>query len=262
MFKYIERIHTNTTILSHMALILIFLSLLSLLGIVLDDRLVGGINLWIKPLKFDISIAIFLVTMAWILQYTNAIFAREISLKISICMFVEITLITLQAARGVASHFNNSHSIDSLIFGTMGIFISYNTYLILKTFIELLKRPPNIPLVYLRSIQYGLISLISGSLIGGYMSSQKGHNVGAPDGGPGLSVLNWSTIVGDIRVAHFLGLHNIQILILAGAVLSFSKFRSTEKKGLFIITCIFVFLTSMNLGILIQALMGQPFIKI
>ena len=49
------------------------------------------------------------------------------------------------------------------------------------------------------------------------MSSREGHWVGtATSDRDGVAFLGWSTTVGDLRIAHFLGLHAMFIIPLAG----------------------------------------------
>ena len=62
------------------------------------------------------------------------------------------------------------------------------------------------------------------------MSGLVTHTIGAEDGGPGLQFFNWSTIAGDIRSAHFITMHGLQIMPLA-AFFFMRFFKENARAG-------------------------------
>jgi len=78
------------------------------------------------------------------------------------------------------------------------------------------------------------------------MASHLSHTIGAPDGGPGLPVVNWSSQYGDLRVAHFIGIHSLQAIPLFGYYMARSN-RSVQlfTAGYFILTA-FLFIQAVQ----------------
>jgi hypothetical protein len=183
-----------------------------------DHRTILGISPWIKPMKFASSIAIYVWTLGWYLHYLSERkrLVRIISIGVSALMFGEITLITLQAARGTTSHFNVATPLDAAIFTTMGSMIGSNTLLVAVALLLFFVTKTDIPRAYLWGIRLGMIVFLLASVEGVFMVIHGSHTVGAPDGGPGLPFVNWSRRHGDLRVGHFVGMHALQILPLIG----------------------------------------------
>jgi hypothetical protein len=175
-------------------------------------------------------------------------------------MIYEQFAITFQAFRGQLSHFNNSSILGGILYAFMGIFIvalTVQTSRISITFIRQKTYTILAPLVL--SIQIGSIYFVIFSFFGGYISGVNGHAVGANDGGEGLPIINWSTTFGDLRVAHFFGIHALQIIPLFGYWVS-GKYESvTAIKAIWVFSVIYLAYVCFTM---IQALMGMPFLKL
>jgi hypothetical protein len=221
-FEIFRELYRRNKILTITGWIHVFLLAGMLVILPFDSRLVMGINPWIKPIKFAASITIFVWTVAWLLEYPRlSSRARAIiTWGISISMIVEIACIAGQAARGTTSHYNQSTPLNIAIFAVMGLTIVFSTVLMVALLIYFCKGEFDIARPYLWGIRSGLAIFLVASAIGGVMIAHKGHSVGVEDGGPGLPFVNWSTQGGDLRVAHFLGLHALQLLPIIGFLIS------------------------------------------
>jgi hypothetical protein len=223
-----------------------------------DNRTVAGINTWVKPMKFGLSVAIYCWTFAWLLQYLkskgNVAF---ISLGVAICMIVENTIIALQAARGVQSHYNISSELNALLFSVMGAFIGINTLFILYTLLMFLFSATTLDKSMLLSWRLSLLLFLVGGIAGGMMIGNLSHTIGASDGTDGIAFLNWSKVAGDLRTAHFVTMHGLQAIPL------FAFFISNQMKKPLLATTSFFTLYSVVCFRLHQiALGGRPFFEL
>jgi hypothetical protein len=167
----------------------------------------------------------------------------------------------MQAARGVQSHYNQSNIVDGLLFAAMGILIAINVLIMVLFVIDTIRLKMNTEKSVQWAILFGWIIIILGSWIGGKMIGQLAHNVGVQDGGEGLPLVNWSTVAGDLRVAHFFGVHGLQIIPIFAFWLS-QKSVISQKRQLVLVT-IFTLAYAFFIGfVYYQAQQGIPFISI
>ena len=216
-------LHRVNPVLSYTGWLNVALAALALALLPLDHRLVTGALAWVKPLKFALSITAFAWTLGWLLADLPAAAQRSVrrlSWGVAVSMVVEQGVIFTQAARGTTSHYNISSGLNAMLFSLMGIFIMANTAMTVWAVYLAWRHRPYGPTGYVWGLRLGLGLFLIGSVLGGMMIHNMQHTVGAPDGGPGLPGLGWSTRAGDLRAAHFLGMHALQALPLLGWALS------------------------------------------
>lgn len=212
-------------------------------GIVVDDRVLLGVPIWLKPFKFAISLVVYTGTLAYLIGSLRGKPARHagwLGNVIVAASFIEMAVIVGQVLRGRRSHFNVETPLDSALWSVMAV-----------TILMLWIATALIGVVFLRhhegdrpavlAVRYGLLISLAGMAVGFLMTQPTGeqraafadgpptvvgsHSVGVAEGGPGLPLVNWSTTGGDLRVAHFIGLHALQALPL----LAFGLARAARR---------------------------------
>ena len=229
-----------------------------------DSRTILGLNPWVKPLKFLVSIAVYVWTLAWLTRYVSG-YRRSIKLiswTTALVFVGEMVCIIMQAARGTTSHFNIRSAFDGAVFSLMGMLIAVNTVLVFVTLLLFLKPTERPAPAYLWGVRLGLLLFFMGSLEGIAIVMNGAHTVGAPDGGAGLPFVNWSTSAGDLRVAHFLAFHALQLLPLAGFLLSRHKPHwPARRQTALIFTLAALYAAGVSL-IFLQAMRGRPLLSL
>jgi hypothetical protein len=214
------------------------LTVATTIALAVDTRILVGAPLWAKPLKFAISFTIYGVTWAWLysLQRRSRRLGWWLGTAIAAASTLEMAIIAGQAARGQRSHFNVATPLDTTLYGIMGstILVLFVANLI---WVILVLRDRYADAASTWALRLGLTISLAGLGLGSLMTSptaeqQTGrvtdiagaHNVGVPDGGPGLPLLGWSTVGGDLRIPHFIGMHALQLLpLLALALVPLSR---------------------------------------
>ncbi|HWS32682.1 MAG TPA: hypothetical protein VN408_08050 [Actinoplanes sp.] len=200
----------------------VVLAVLSGAGILLDDRVLTGVPIWLKPFKFAVSFIFYGWTLAWILAVLpRRSRAAEWSGVVVVGMSViELAIIVTQVLRGQTSHYNMTTPFNEVLWSAMGtsIMVLFFAQVVIGV-VALRQRIPDRPAAV--AIRFGLGVSLLGMAVAFLMTTQQtadgligAHAVGVPDGGPGMPITGWSTTGGDLRIAHFVGLHALQALPL------------------------------------------------
>ena len=254
--------------------------LAAVVGLIVDPTVITGAPAWLKPAKFAISLLIYAFTFLWLLTFVSGHrrLVRTVATVTALAAAIEMVLIVGAAATDTTSHFNISTPAHAAVWTTMALAIVALWVANLALGVLLLRQH-----LADRALAWSLRLGVLGSAVGmgvaffmtaptaaqisaahgsGDMPTVGAHSVGVADGGPGLPVVGWSTVGGDLRVAHFIGLHALQALPLLGILLARfgpAWLRQSDRVGL-VLTAGLSYLGIVALTTW-QALRGQPLVK-
>jgi hypothetical protein len=222
------------------AALMFTLALVSAVGLFVDDRLLLGESVWLKPLKFGFAMGVYTLTLAWLLGKLTR--GRRtgwwLGTVFAVAGVLDVGAVAFAAANGTFSHFNQNTDPVARTVQTVfsfGIFPLLLTSLIIAI-LTLFQRIGDGTLT--RALRAGLGLAVASMVVALWLSTSSGatprtvtdanghsvsmigaHGIGDPDGN-GMPVTHWSTTGGDLRVPHFVGMHAIQVLLLIVGILS------------------------------------------
>lgn len=182
-----------------------------------DARLIAGVSVWEKPAKFFLSLIVQASTVAWAISLL-ARPARGVTTATWIfvaALVVEMAYMIFRASRGEASHFNVSTSFAAIMYAVMGVgslaLVATSAFVGWRVWQQ---RGSNL---MREAAGFGLMfGALLGTIAGAYLSGHTSHWIGGDHTDTtSLAFFHWSTTGGDLRVAHFIGLHASQAIPLA-----------------------------------------------
>lgn len=239
------------------ALILLVAMLPAAIGWGLDERTLRGVSVWVKPMKFMLSVALLALTTAWFAAHLSPQARRSRSFTMLVWTLIatgafEVGYITLQASLGQPSHYNVSDALHGALYTLMGgAAIALTATQPWLAFLIWRHGRPGVASAYTLSVLLGLVLTFAlGATVGIMLGG------GQPPVTEGLPVLGWSRTGGDLRVAHFIGIHAGQALPLIGFVLATRRVRAATA-GVWAAALVWTLLWAATLT---QAIQGRPLI--
>ncbi len=253
MKEFIIELKTRNEILFYFGLLCFAFAILFLVFAKTSNTQVYNVNAWYKPFKFAFSTFLFSWAMAWYCAYLSNFNINYYNWTVIILLSFEITYIAIMAGKGQTSHYNLSTPFYSAMFSMMALaatlvtlYTAYVGYLFFK------QSFPDLPDYYVWAIRLSVVIFVIFSFQGFAMGARMSHSVGLENDNSDLFIFGWSKTVGDLRVAHFIGMHALQVIPIV------SHYILKNTKATLLLVLLYFFLA---LYTLIQALIGKPLLK-
>ena len=243
--------------------VLLLIALAPTLGAALmDGRTLNGENMWLKPLKFELSLSLFALSLVYFARFLPVALRqsrryRMFSSAVVAAIVLEMMWILGAAAAGTASHFNTEIPFMTAIYGLMGLLAVLLTSVTTVYAIAIWRDPKStLPAISRQGLGLGLGLVLPLTLLtAGYMSSQGGHLVEVATNHSGaIPGVGWSATAGDLRVPHFFATHIMHVIAPIALWLGWLR-PLMNPLAIQLLTLIYV---GGTLAIFWQALGGHP----
>lgn len=233
-------------------------------ALLLDGRVFQGDSVWVKPLKFQLALVVYLLTLAAYARWLPEGMTRRRSYRlfagsVVTAVVAELLWVGGAAVFGVASHYNTSNPFMAGLYPVMGLLAILLTSASLVYGIAIARnartglRPPMHLAIALGLILTFVLTIPAAAVL----SAMPGHGIGVASTGARVPVLGWSREVGDLRAPHFLATHALHILPLAGLLLSAVASDRAARIGVWLAGLALAGLVGFALAL---ALAGRPLI--
>jgi len=260
-----DRMLADAPLLTRTGVLILLALVPMLLAMQIDPRLYQNTAIWLKPAKFHLALAVYVLTLAFYARWLPAGFAgrravRWFSAYAVFCILAELVWIGGAAAMGTGSHFNVADPVMSALYSVMGLFaVSLTALSLVYGWGILRNRDSGLPPAVHLGLWLGLVLTLPLTLVtAGTMSAAGGHLVG-PAGaeGHGLWLMGWNRLAGDLRVAHFFATHAMHAIPLAGLAAAAVLSGRAATRATLAAALAYVALVGFTFW---QALQGQPFL--
>jgi len=242
----------------------------TLLALAFDDRRFNGIDIWIKPMHFELAIAVHFASLVIFLRLANpqGRVSAAVRWSMNVAAFAalcEIGYISLQAARGRGSHFNTTTPIETVSYALSGagaVMIVVGSFVV---GVEIWRQGRSdvgagLRLGAILGLTLGSVAtlIVAGTMSAGIVDG-PGHWVrGVHSDANGLPFFGWSTTGGDLRTPHFFATHIMQALPVVGWVADCAM-RDRATQLVWAATGLW---GALVVGAFAMALAGKPFLSL
>jgi hypothetical protein len=178
-----------------------------------------------KPAVFGLSFGVTLVTIVWVASFLPLAERTRVALLtiFTAASVVETALVSLQAWRGVPSHFNVESAFDALVARALAVGGIALVVVIVGLTATAFRRNPAVPISLRRAIQVGFV-LLCGAMATGATMIVRGMML-VFGGNPAAAYATG----GALKPTHAVTMHAVLVLPLLAWLLSFADWSERRR---------------------------------